>query len=332
MLVFIAFFAISCNNNKNQSKNDKFSEDPFQNKIDSLSKLIRKNPKNDELFSLRSDIYLIKGSIDSAINDIELASKLKPTDNGYLLRRADLELRRGQAIMAKTALTKILNRDPLNSEANLKMANLYLVMEDYFQARNLTNLIIKYEPQNTAAYYLRHFINYYEDKINEAIDDLMIVVTLDPNHYDAQSILGLLYSYKNNDIAIDFFHNAIRLRPDLIEPRYNLGYYYQETKRMQQAISQYNDILQQIDSTALNPLFNLGYIYQHQNKYDESNIYFEKAAKYHPEEGRIFYRTGLNYEKKGDTKKAMQLYEHSLELEPRLEEAFEALDKLSRKQ
>ena len=86
----------------------------------------------------------------------------------------------------------------------------------------------------------------------------MKVVTIDPKFYEAQNYLGLLYS--NEDIAV-FFGNAINLRPHDIEPRYNLGMYYQETGKRLGSESIFCNF-KRIDSLALDPLFNIGYIYQ----------------------------------------------------------------------
>lgn len=326
---FYAFCLLSiaaCNNqNKNTSAETTSDIDTIRLSINKLTTEIRENPENDISFSDRANIYFMLGSLDSAINDIEIASKLNPDNDSYFLRRADMEILRGQAAMAQTAISRVLKRNPVHLEANMKMANLNLITGQYTAARNLADVIIRSEPDYAPAYYVRALISYYEEKYDETINDLMIVVTKDPQHYEAQNILGLIYSERGNDIAIDFFLNAIQLKPDLVEPRYNLGYYYQVSGREEEAIAQYNDILMQVDSTVLNPLFNIGYIYQEQQKYSLSNEVFEKAAIYHPQEARIFYRIGLNYEKIGDKQNALRMYEHCLELDPDLEEAFEAM-------
>ncbi|HON19529.1 MAG TPA: tetratricopeptide repeat protein, partial [Salinivirgaceae bacterium] len=107
--------------------------------------------------------------------------------------------------------------------------------------------------------------------------------------------------------------------------------YYQETNRPKQAIEQYQQILNQIDSTALDPLFNIGYIYQEQEKYSESIQYFSKATKYHPYEARVFYRLALSYEKLNQRDSAIVNYRRTLDVDPDFEEAFNAIDRLTRK-
>jgi tetratricopeptide (TPR) repeat protein len=334
LLSLAGLFMLSCGGGKQEKKNtDVTAVQPvnrFRGMVDSLSSLIRKNPMNDLYFSERSNAYFILKMMDSAINDIEIASRLKPESAGYLLRRADMELIRGEVVMAKTALTKILDRYPTHLEANLKMANLYLIVEEHEMSRRLLNLILKSEPNNVQALFLRSMVSQMEGEYQKAIDDLMKAVTYQPNYYEAQNMLGLLNSYNRNDIAIDFFMNAISLRPDFVEPRYNLGYYYQETGRKDLAIKEYSEILNTVDSTALDPLFNIGYIYQEQGRHNEAIRFFEKAAKFHPDEARVFFRIGLSLEKTGKKKEAMKFYEQTLKIEPRFEEAFDALEKLSK--
>ncbi len=329
------FFYACGPNQPEQKKTDMANVSPelrFRSTIDSLSSKIRKDPPNDLLFSERSNAYFILKMLDSAINDIEIAHRLSPEKAVYLLRRADMELMRGQVDMAKTALTKILNKTPNHLEANLKLANLYMIVEEYDMARKIVDLVLKAEPNLPQALFLRSMVNQLEGEYQKAINDLMKAVTFEPNYYEAQNMLGLLHSYNRNDVAIDFFTNAINLRPDIAEPRYNLGYYYQETGRNDQAIKQYMEILNTIDSTALDPLFNVGYIFQEIGRNNEAIRFFEQAAAYHPEEARVFYRIGLSYEKMGQKQDALKYYEHALKLEPLFDEAFDALEKLSKEQ
>ncbi len=337
-VIVISFFASllgSCGTK--QPKKETSVEKPistsqiFKKSIDSLTVLIRKDPQNDTYFSERSNAYFLLQNLDSAINDIEIANRLAPDKMGYLLRRADMEIMRGQVVMAKTALTKIIQRYPTHLEANLKLANLYMITEEYIMSRNILNMIIKSEENNTQALLMRAMVSDLEGDSKSAIEDLMKVVTIDPKFYEAQNYLGLLYSNEREDIAIDFFNNAINLRPHDIEPRYNLGMYYQETGREQQALNQYFAILNEIDSLALDPLFNIGYIYQDVGQQADAIKYFEKAAKYYPYEARIFYRLGLSYQLLGDKENAIKYYDKTLEIEPDFDLAFDALEKLTRK-
>lgn len=340
--IFSVFFAslalllVSCGN-ENQTKKAEALNNSKQlavlslpKKIDSLSVLIRKNPTDAELFSNRSNIYFVMEMIDSAINDIEIASRLEPLKFGYLLRRADMEILRGQPDMAKTALTKILLKEPLHFEANLKMANLHLILEDYTKSRNILDMIIKAEPNNSKALFLRNMVHQSEGNMQAAINDLMVAVSSDPNYYEAQNMLGLLKSYNKDDIAIDFYNNAIRLRPNLIEPRYNLGYYYQSTGRGNKAIEQYKYILQKIDSTALDPMFNIGFIYQEMGEFEESLKFYKLASLLYPDEARIFYQLGRSYENLRNKEQAIKNYQRAVAIEPDMEIAFEALEKLTR--
>ncbi|MDD2562612.1 MAG: tetratricopeptide repeat protein [Salinivirgaceae bacterium] len=333
IIAFIAFFFFACNTEKeqkNESNIEETTESGLLKKRDSLSFEIRKNPEKDQLFSERSSVYFMMEMLDSAINDIEIANRLDPTKFGYLLRRADMEILRGQPEMARTALTKILLKEPLHFEANLKMANLSLILEEYSNARNILNMILKAEPNNPQALFMRSMISQFEGEYDSAVSDLMKAVTSDPNYYEAHNMLGLLKSYIRDDLAIDFFNNAINIKPNLIEPRYNLGYYYQSTGRGVKAIEQYKYILQNIDSTALDPMFNIGYIYQEFKEYQQSIKFFKLASLLYPNEARVFYQLGRSYENVGNREEAIENYQRAVSIAPEMEIAFDALEKITR--
>lgn len=332
-IVLIAIiFLVSCSENKKESQQPGLSTtDSIRLEIQAVSAKIRKEPTNDELFSRRADLYFNLEMLDSAINDLEIASRLNPQRIGYLLRRADMELLRGQPEMTKTLLMRILEKYPNHEEANLKLANLYMILDELDAAETILNRILKAEKNHAVSLFMRSMIHQMRGDYAKALDDLKMAVYYKPDYYDAQNMLGLLYSYQHNDLAIDYYKNAINLQPNNIEPRYNLGFYYQETGRTNEALEVYRQILQQIDSTALDPLFNIGYIYQEAGKYNESIKYFSKAAKYHSYEARVFYRLGLSYEKLNQPDSAIANYRKTLSLDPEFDEAFEAIDNLTRK-
>jgi len=337
LLILFVILAVSCSRSpkleiSTQEKDvEDYRRDSLQRLVREISVNIRNNPTNDQLFSQRANCYFELDMLDSAINDLEIASRLNPERIGYLLRRADMELLRGGADMTRTLLLRILEKYPNHLEANLKLANLYMILDELDNAETILGRILKADKTIAEAYFMRSMVYQMKSDYSKALDDLQKAVYYKPDYYDAQNMLGLVYSYKANDLAIDHYNNAIRLRPYDIEPRYNLGFYYQETNRPKQAIEQYQQILNQIDSTALDPLFNIGYIYQEQEKYSESIQYFSKATKYHPYEARVFYRLALSYEKLNQRDSAIVNYRRTLDVDPDFEEAFNAIDRLTRK-
>ena len=76
-------------------------------------------------------------------------------------------------------------------------------------------------------------VNVYlkQGKGEEAINDLMELNTLDPNNASILFILGTIYGDENNDVynsdkAIEFYEEAIKVKPDYYDAVYNLGAMY----------------------------------------------------------------------------------------------------------
>ena len=76
-------------------------------------------------------------------------------------------------------------------------------------------------------------VNVYlkQGKGAEAINDLMELNTLDPNNASILFILGTIYGDESNDVynsdkAIEFYEEAIKVKPDYYDAVYNLGAMY----------------------------------------------------------------------------------------------------------
>lgn len=192
---------------------------------------------------------------------------------------------------------------------------------------------------NLAACYVKN------SEINKAVEELGVVVNLEPEAIEPHAILGLLYSLQNEaklanqeyEIALK---NASKLEPENIEIYKSLGSIYLKQNKLKEAEAVYRLVLEISSDDAdahfalaniyyeqkdwllaekeaksalsLNPDFVealnfLGYLLVEQNKdLDQAESMLKKAVEKEPNNGAYLDSLGWLYFKKGKFKEALE--------------------------
>lgn len=113
-----------------------------------------------------------------------------------------------------------------------------------------------------------------------------------PMQADALSSLGTIYARKNdNEAALNYFLEALKLNPMDEEVNYNLGEIHFSLRKIDEAI-QYYRIASDIKPAWPEPYMKLGYAYLNKKDTPEAIVYFTKfldAAPDHPQAEGIRY-------------------------------------------
>ncbi len=336
LLLIFSFLIIifSCNTeNKNYTPNT----NDIESKIDTgyIAKItteIKKNPTNSILFRDRAIIYFKYRDIDNAIKDMETALKIDSLNTNYLNLISDYYVLKGQSKLAKKNLEKSLSLSSENTETLIRLAKLYLYVENYQEAFNTINQAIKINSGLAMPYFVKGLC--YDDMNDtlKAIKQYQIAVDRNPDFYEAYILLGLKFSQLKDTLAISYYKNAISLKQNIIEPHYNLAIFYQDNGFFDKAISEYDYILQNIDSEYYEAYYNKGYLFlEYSNNFTNAIKNFEQAYKLNPKNANTLYNLGLSYEKSGNKLKAKDFYQKALEINPNHELSLNALNKKSGK-
>ena len=337
LLIFsLLFILFSCHETDKQKISDKQSqnfgiEENDTLTIEKISKKIRKTPENDELFYKRAKLYFKNKDIDNAINDLKIAMKLDSLKPIYYTQLAEYQLLNGESEESKQILEKCIKIFPENTDALLKLSNLYFYVKDYKQSFKNLNKVQQIDKHIAQTYFIKGLIYKELNDTSNAIKNLQIAVDNEPNYYDAYILLGLLYADKHNSIAVDYYKNAINIAPNSVEAHYNTGFFYQENKKYKKAIDEYNFILNNIDSTQQNVYYNIGYIYLiYLNEYKKAIPYFSKAIKYDSKYYQAYYNKGYCYELLKQYNKAREQYQTSLNIYSNYDLSIKALNRLDK--
>jgi tetratricopeptide (TPR) repeat protein len=192
----------------------------------------------------------------------------------------------------------------------------------------MVNKVLKINPMNPKAYYLKGFIYLdLNDTIN-AVSSLQTAIEVDPNHYDSYIALGNIWADLKPDFSESYYNNALDINPESIEALYNMGLLFQNEERYIEAYPVYDRIIS-IDSTAYFAYYNKGYILLvSDSSYTEAINEFEYSLHFYPYYYQAFYNIGLCYENLGELEAAEENYRKALEIEPQFEPAAFGLSRI----
>ena len=173
-------------------------------------------------------------------------------------------------------------------------------------------------------------IYYKTGRLDEAVRELVIAISLDPEVADTHCNLGVVYNAQGRlGKATGELETALRLNPDNAEAHYNLGVAYDLQGRLDEALREYRTALK------LNPDYteahnNLGVIYQKQGLLDNAMKEMQAALRLNPDIAAVHNNLGIVYGRLGRRDEAMREFQAALRLNPDYTEARRYLELLNR--
>jgi tetratricopeptide (TPR) repeat protein len=248
----------------------------------------------------------------------------------YLNYLGDLYVKAGSAKHAVGCYQKSTFYNPQDEYAFMKLGEIYLYLqntEKSFQNLNEALRINKYNPK----IYFFKGVNYLEMKDTpNAVSSFQAAVNVSPEYFDAHMNLGILYAAKKDKKAILYYQNALKIKNNSIEALYAFGKFYQDIDSFDNAIAEYNLILNQIpDHKSTN--YNLGYISFLKGDFNRAIQYFSTAISKQPDYTDAFYGRGLCYMKAGKSELAEKDFNKVLQLDSGYDLAEKELRKLKKR-
>ncbi|NNC85221.1 MAG: tetratricopeptide repeat protein [Bacteroidia bacterium] len=233
-----------------------------------------------------------------------------------------------RSINAKYALEKAVQKDPSNEEAKLKLAEIYYIVRQYDKAHKQVDEVLRANPKNTKAMFIKS-MSFKElgDTLN-AITGFEKIVEIDEANYDAFMQLGVLYSNLKNPVAVDYFSNALRVKPGSEEALYGKAFFFQNNDQLDRAIQEFTNMLNE-NPCFLRAHFNLGYIHLVElNVYQQAIKHFDDAIACNAKFTKAIYNKGVAYESLGDVGNARKFFNQALAIDPEYQLAKEGLKRV----
>ncbi len=315
-LLFISLLTFSCVENSRDGKDPKEPIGSGQTYIDSLNQAIIQDPSKAALFVVRAKYYEGQNDLVRAAEELDRAKVIEPSNCAHYSYKAELLMALNNYQGALGELQKCLSQNQEDADANLVMAKLLLRTEAYDEAVSYADQVLKLDVFNDEAYFLKGMIFKVAGDTSRAISSFLTATEQNNQHYEAYLQLGLLYAYAGNELAVDFYNNALRIDSSSIEVLYNRGLFEQNNEQPRTSLKTYKEILE-LEPTDAKAHYNTGFIYLTQlEEFDSAAVSFKATIQSIPNWTDAVYNLGLVYELKGERDEALQYYKNALALDP----------------
>jgi serine/threonine-protein kinase len=168
-----------------------------------------------DIHYLRAQSEAELGRTSEAIDDLNQALKLDPTDTPALTLRAELVSESGKNDIAVKDFSEAIRQNPGDWSKYHQRANAYMKLGKVQEALNDYTQIVKLNPNEAGSYMIRALARQRTGDFDGALQDYSQVVKLNPNDDDALLSRGiclkLLKRYKE---ALEDFDRAEKINPE----------------------------------------------------------------------------------------------------------------------
>ena len=240
--LFALLFIISC---KTETQKDESIDavTPMNDTIQLLDSLIKSDVRNSDLYFDRALYYKSRGVYPKAIADIYSALHIDSANVDYYLFAGELFLDMNEGVKAAGLMSKGINMNPENQELYIKAIEYNYYLQNYEASLNFANDLIQINKYNADAYFLKGMIVKEIGQEDKAISTFQTCIEVDPSFYNAHMQLGLIYSYNSDDLAVQYFENALSLDDNSREAMYAIAYHYQLKDDFIPAVKKYKEMI-----------------------------------------------------------------------------------------
>ncbi len=299
---------------------------------DSLTTLIARYPGYAQLYYHRGKQYEAINQLNPALTDYKQALTIDSLTADYYFAAADLFLRAGQSEQTLNLLLKANKLIPKNAQILYRLANLYFYVTNYKAANEYLAQTLETDPYFAPAYLTRALIQRENGDTAQAIINLQVAVERNPQYYEAYMVLASLCAQTLNNLAVNYYKNALALQPNSYEAYYGLAMYYQQTGTVNLALDWYDTLLVRLGPNLPHVHFNKGYIYMiDYQQYDSAIACFNHSLTLNPEYAEACVNLAYCHEQLKQYPQSRSYYQKALTLNPELTQAQQGLERIKRK-
>lgn len=264
-----------------------------------------------------------------AMLDVNKSIQLNPDNIEAFLLLSDLYYLLGDEANITASLNRAMELDPFDARPVVKMAELSLLQQNYNLAFGYLDNALKISTFNPQAYFVKGMTYMAKQDTASALKNFLVAREQDPNFYEPQREICVIYLAQQNPLAEDFMRSLVNQFPDRPTARYELALFLQDNDAPEEALAHYDTLLQlQPNNSRL--LFNKGYVYfvylgDNQTALD----YFTQSYESDPDYIDALYNMGHVYEQMGDYAQAMSIYKQVLNRYPNYQLAVDGLHRIA---
>lgn len=299
--------------------------------------------------------YFKNGDLQGSKKLLDQALELNQENFNCLYLYAAILIQEENYLAAKKLLGEAVRIQPNNIDALFNLAVVYEKIGDTERSLPTYDALLKIQPTHLKALYNRASILATQGNLEAALNNLEKILEIDPNfacahknhseikkqlekqicifeqnhnsenqlasqNFEALHNTGLAhFNKKDTGKAIDFYNQALRLRPNSLEANHNLGIALEKMGRLDDALAQYKYALQ-INGESSPTLNNIGNVYRELGQLEKSRESLLAAIKINPNYAEAFNNLGWTHYCLRQFQEANCFFEKALEINPNLVE------------
>jgi tetratricopeptide (TPR) repeat protein len=305
-----------------------FKQDPT---LKSITEEINKTP-NDAVLYFQRGRSLQKLKFDSlALKDYKKAVTLDSSKAEYYSAVGDLLFENKDLSGSIEWIQKAINLKPDDRKAHLKIAKLFLYLQDYPRAFSEINIVLRKNVYDPEAYFLKGMIYKDTHDTAKAISNFQTAVQVAPDYREAIVQLGVLLSSKRDTLAMRYFDNAYAMDTTDVFPIFARGTFFQEMGDATRAKAEYRRCIIK-NRNYTNAYFNMGYLLMQEDSVAKAWRQYDMVVKNSPGNPAAYFNRGLCSEMMDSLNNAIDDYRTANKLDSNFDKPKLALKRLKVKQ
>lgn len=295
--------------------------------LQKITEEIKKDPDNASLYFQRGDM-LDHMQMDSlALIDYKKAISLDSNRAEYYSAVGDMLFENHDLDGSVQWIEKALQLNPDDRKAHLKLAKVFLYIEEYNMALKEINNVLRQDVYDPEGYYLKGMVYKSLKDSSKSISSFLTAIQVEPEYRDAMVQLGIMYAAQSNPLALQYYDNAYTLDTTNVFPLYARGVFYQDKGDYELAKQEYVNTIMK-DRFYKNSYYNLGYIFMQQDSTQKALRQYDILTKLDPQDPEAYFNRGLAYEAMGKKEEAIIDYKQALVFDNNYRDPQERLELL----
>lgn len=265
----------------------------------------------------RAAAYFEKGQLQEALIEYRNVTQADPTNADAYYRMALIHLKLGGRTNIQRAfaeLSRSLELNHINRDAQIKLSELYLLGNEPAKAREHAESILVSAPQDKEALVIRGRSLINEKRYQDGVAELRKALALDPQNVGIYLELSRAYFLaKDLAAAEDILQQGLTTNPRSTEIILAMGDFRLATGKPDLAEAAYKQIVETAPENE-GAQIRLAGFYQRTNKLAETEGTLQKWASAYPQDERPHIHLGDFYNWLGVRDKALTSYRHATEL------------------
>ena len=286
--------------------------------ISSFDRAMAVNPAFEPAYLAQASFYESRQEKDKAIAVLQkYLQRVNPRNKEIRQHLIQLYVTTKDYAGGLAELEKMLEEDPGDLDAQLRMALIYGEKKDYTKAISQLTAVLKARP---AELKIRDYLGFLYEELKDypkAMDAYQFNLQLDPAFPESHIHLGVLhYRLKQFPGAIAHLSEAVRLNPKQPEAHIVLGLAYLQSEQVEKACQAFEEGIRHNPKSA-DLHFNLGTAYDKLNRFDDLVRAMETAISLDPHNADALNYLGYSYAERGiKVDKAVSLTRQAVALKP----------------